>query len=106
MQLREINTKKYKEVKIGWRVNVESYDGSYPNLCSGTPIIQVNDKVWIFPSHCLSSNGGLTSDYEPIEGDWKVAQWPEDFPEDNELRELVVEAVNRDIQHGCCGGCA
>ena len=34
-----------------------SYDGEYPNLCSGTLILNLNGKDVVFPNYCLSSGG-------------------------------------------------
>jgi len=42
------------------------YDGAYPNLCSGKLTVTVEgseikraNKVWSFPSHCMSPGGGI-----------------------------------------------
>lgn len=83
------------------------YDGKYPNLCSGKLIVTIEDKKWIFPDYCLSSNGTVSFDddwnAEVTEGDWGITKWPNDFPE--LLKDDVIDAVNSHIPHGCCGGC-
>jgi len=84
-----------------------SYDGQYPNLCSGTLIVTIGSTEWVFPSHCLSSGGRVTFDEnwsENVEqGEWTINQWPEGFPEN--LKYIVEQKVNEEIPWGCCGGC-
>lgn len=41
-----------------YRVKFVSYDGEYPNLCSGTLVLNVDGKDVTFPKYCLSSCGG------------------------------------------------
>lgn len=84
------------------------YDGKYPNLCRGKLIVMIEDKAWVFPDYCLSSKGSVRLDedgyYSTNKGDWIINEWPEDFPE--LLKDDVTNAVNENIRHGCCGGCA
>ena len=35
-----------------------SYDGKYPNLCSGELIFLLGGEKIVFPRYCLSSGGG------------------------------------------------
>ena len=83
------------------------YDGDYPNLCSGQLVVYIEDKQWVFPSHCLSSGGNVWFDDDWCEhvesGEWCISEWPEEFPED--LKPLVEQLVNDEIPFGCCGGC-
>lgn len=90
-------------------VEFVSYDGKYPNLCAGTLVIKVNGKEYVFPRHSLQSGGEVWFDknwHDHVEyGPWGI-----DIP--NELRnELVpyiseiLECVNENVPHGCCGGC-
>ena len=83
------------------------YDGEYPNLCGGTLVVTVDDKVWTFPDYCLSSGGGVsfTVDWEEIvtQGRWSIDDWPIGFPEDK--KDNVLKAINNEISWGCCGGC-
>jgi hypothetical protein len=84
-----------------------SYDGEYPNLCSGTLILNLDGKNIKFRSHCLSSGGSVSfdEDWQEIvtEGPWHIHDWPENFP--NELKDLAEQLVNDNIPWGCCGGC-
>lgn len=83
------------------------YDGEYPNLCAGDLIVYIDGVEYKFPEYCLSSGGscGFDSDWNSHVnyGDWSIHTWPKDFPE--ELKEKVIDAVNEQVEHGCCGGC-
>ena len=83
------------------------YDGKYPNLCSGTLIIFIDGKKWIFPDYCLISGGFVSFDEDwdghVATGPWEISKWPENFPE--EYKANVVEKINEKIPYGCCGGC-
>lgn len=82
------------------------YDGEYPVLCFGTLIITIDGKVWNFGSNVLHSGGSWYCDDDDegtIKGDWIVSTWPVDFPK--EYKEETLNAINEQIEHGCCGGC-
>lgn len=82
------------------------YDGEYPNLCMGHLIVIVDGIEYDFGEYCLSSGGSVTFDEEWNEtvtkGEWSV-DFPENFPCD--LKEEVLDKINEEIPHGCCGGC-
>ena len=84
-----------------------SYNGEYPNLCSGKLVMRVRGKLITFPDYTLSSGGGIWFDdnwSEHVEqGEWRICYWPTNFPD--ELKELATELVNANIEQGCCGGC-
>ena len=84
-----------------------SYNGAYPNLCSGQLVLAIDGVPVTFPSYCLSSGGCVSFDddlNENIsEGEWDISNYPKDFPE--ELKREAVALVNENIEHGCCGGC-
>ncbi len=80
------------------------YDGAYPSLCSGTLVVQIEERIVQFPDYCLSSGGDVSIDEEwSEEGEWSIKEWPENFPE--KLKQVVLDKVNEVIPHGCCGGC-
>jgi len=89
-----------KDIKI-------EYNGAYPNPCSGTLVVTLDNKRWEFPKHCLSSGGNVWFDGgwdEHVEsGAWVINKWPEGFPEEH--KSAVEYAVNAEIPEGCCGGC-
>jgi hypothetical protein len=81
-----------------------SYDGEYPNLCSGTLVLEVDGKKWEL-SHALCSGGNAWFDKDRNSilayGPWSV-----DLPEDLEPYQKEIEQlVNDKVPHGCCGGC-
>jgi hypothetical protein len=84
-----------------------SYDGKYPNLCSGHLVVIIDGVKWDFGEHCLSSGGSVSFDDNWNEnvasGPWSISKWPDGFLV--ALEDVVTEAVNEKIRHGCCGGC-
>ncbi|NMC58887.1 MAG: hypothetical protein GYA51_05810 [Candidatus Methanofastidiosa archaeon] len=88
-------------------VKLISYDGSYPNLCSGKLVLFVDEKKWVFPPHSLSSGGRVSFDKnwrETVDlGPWSMSEWPEGFPE--EAKEEALSVINEQLSWGCCGGC-
>ena len=89
-------------------MNIE-YNGAWPNLCSGRLIVHIDDTKYVFGYYCLSSGGSVSFDDNCSEvvtsGPWGIVEEriPSDFPKDRlpELRDLI----DREIPHGCCGGC-
>ena len=85
------------------------YDGKYPNLCSGDLSIEIDGEKWLFPPGSLQSGGYVHFDDEWEEtigqGEWTIEEWPEGFPEEEEEKEKALEMINKQITHGCCGGC-
>ena len=89
------------------RLKFISYDGKFPNLCSGTLVISL-DNVEYSMDHCLCSGGSVWFDDEWREhvesGAWTVLieQLPEPLkPFFMEIEQLV----NENVEWGCCGGC-
>lgn len=85
-----------------------SYDGKWPNLCSGKLIVFINNIKYIFSDHCLTSCGEcyFINNYEDTvvtEGEWVINKYPEDFLE--EFKEKLLIIINEKIPPGCCGGC-
>jgi hypothetical protein len=89
------------------RLKFISYNGSYPNLCSGELILSLDGIDIIFPDYCLQSGGSVSFDEDWNEsvwcGEWSITNWPENFPE--ELKLEAISLVNDNIRQGCCGGC-
>jgi len=84
-----------------------SYDGAYPNLCSGQLVLAIDGVSVVFPKYCLSSGGSVSFDDDWNEdvqqGEWDISDYPKDFPES--LKRQAVALVNENIELGCCGGC-
>ena len=82
-----------------------SYNGKYPNLCSGVLTLRVDGKIRQF-DWCLIS-GGYCDVYEDL---CKIGEWDikddvfSDFTKNE--KELIRVLVNKNVeQKGCCGGC-
>ena len=82
-----------------------SYNGAFPNLCSGKLVVKVRGRKWVIER--LESGGRVTFDENWSEnvskGPWSISEWPKGFPE--EYKEDVVKLVNEEVSLGCCGGC-
>lgn len=89
------------------RLKFISYDGAYPNLCSGTLIMKLDGKDIEFPDNCLLSGGNVSFDdewnEEVTQGEWSIYEFPKGFPK--ELEDEATDIVNENIEQGCCGGC-
>lgn len=105
--------------------NIEfvSYDGSYPNLCSGILTVKINGNTTTFgydwSNDCIKPNyppfwksGGCASFDKNwnscvSEGDWELdIDNGHSFPKDI-LAVLpdIIKVMNENVPHGCCGGC-
>ena len=89
--------------------NIEfvSYDGMYPNLCSGTLTLRVDGKLWSC-SRCLISGGECWWDSDIREevychGPWGFIDQGDEFSSEEQLE--IVRIVNENVEWGCCGGC-
>ena len=89
------------------RLKFISYNGRYPNLCSGTLVISLDDIEYSM-QYCMCSGGSVWFDDEGDEhvdsGEWKINE--DELPEP--LKPFVKEIeqlVNEYVEHGCCGGC-
>ena len=85
-----------------------SYDGEYPNLCSGKLVLEINHHTVEFPNHTLISGGYVRFDEnwneEVGQGGWSVVT--DNIP--NEYKHLInqiVDVINESVPYGCCGGC-
>lgn len=87
------------------RVEFVSYDGRFPNLCSGTLVLKIDGVERTMPPCCMRSGGSVTFD-----SDWcehvDSGLWSVDVPDDlMDLKDEIEECVNANVPHGCCGGC-
>ena len=84
-----------------------SYNGCFPNLCSGDLEVTIDGVKYEFPQYCMVSGGHIymddDGDYNRELGEWDISEWPEGFPE--EYKQPVLDKINEEIPWGCCGGC-
>jgi hypothetical protein len=82
-----------------------SYNGAYPNLCSGELVLEIDGAVVPFPQYCMRSGGSVsfTDDWEEVvtEGKWTV-EVPEQY---KQYEREINRVVNANVDFGCCGGC-
>lgn len=87
------------------QIEFVSYDGDYPNLCAGTLVIKVEGVEFKLP-HALASGGHVWFDDDwnehVIQGLWRVKNLPEEL---EPFRKEITDLVNKNVEHGCCGGC-
>ncbi len=89
------------------------YDGKYPNLCAGRLIAYVIDDnnngiPYDYGTCCLNSGGSLLPNYEGTEkGPWTIEKSYDIIfdPLLETLKQVVENAVNEQVEYGCCGGC-
>lgn len=83
-------------------VEFVSYDGKYPNLCSGTLVLKIDGEIVKFPKYCMDSGGSC---------DWRSGIVTEGFwdvhvpPEYSKYTQEILDVVNENVPYGCCGGC-
>ena len=89
------------------KVHFISYDGEYPNLCSGTLVLQYRGKDYKF-NHLITSGGSATI-YEDYDEDVTHDEWSiavNDLPEELKSKaDDIRYLVNSNVEYGCCGGC-
>lgn len=85
-------------------VEFVSYDGAWPNLCSGELVLRIEGKE-VNLGRCLCSGGRVWFDNkwsEHVEdGPWSVSV-PKEFAQ---YADEITEVVNDNVPWGCCGGC-
>lgn len=87
------------------KVKFISYDGTYPNLCSGILTVEIEGKVISIPRYSCNSGGSVTWDEEwnfyIEQGPWTI-NVPEEY---EEYKKEIEECMNANVKWGCCGGC-
>jgi hypothetical protein len=94
--------KEAKELLTG-KIEV-TYDGEYPNSCSGTLTIKINGDIIYSKAHCCHSTGSVsfTPDWEEVvTGGSLIWDDADDF---NDSIQKAVEDVLSEV-YVCCGGC-
>jgi hypothetical protein len=85
------------------KFEIISYDGKYPNLCSGCLKVMLDGAEYALHYPCCSG-GGLDKNYCAYSGRWYISKdLDKQFvPYANE----IVNWMNDNVSFGCCGGCA
>jgi len=89
-------------------VEFVSYNGKYPCLCMGDLVLKINGKT--VKLHGALVSGGSVSFYNNYadvsitSGDWDIDLCcvPEEY---HCYYDSMVAVVNKNVHHGCCGGC-
>ena len=99
------------------RVEFVSYDGEFPNLCSGLLVVKIDGKEVKFgrtacsfekPEHynfwCSGGSVGFDSDGNEYStsGEWEFTSIE---PEFEDVAEELIKVFNENVPYGCCGGC-
>jgi len=110
------------------KIEFVSYDGEYPNLCSGVFTVKLDGVETSFGQQFLwerekkagkvpptyprfwASGGGVTFDEEWQEdvsrGDWELMFDEKDYPaEIADAMPELIRVFNENVPQGCCGGC-
>ena len=89
-----------------------SYNGKYPNLCSGWLVLKVDGKEWSGYVQLFSGGQCYIDSHgdEVVEqGPWEVSKYEYDDLakagfSDEEIDE-IISLLNKNVEWGCCGGC-
>lgn len=95
------------------KVEFISYDGTYPNLCSGTLVVRILGRIVKFgygeenfpfwqSGGCIDWDGD--TDFEVKVGAWKL-DIEELKDEYKPYAQELIEVFNENVEYGCCGGC-
>lgn len=86
------------------KIKFISYDGRYPNLCSGTLKLEVNGQKYELDNILYSRGFIKPGFYEVIAGEWDVFR--NKLPKELEpFVKEITEIVNKNVPYGYCGGC-
>lgn len=94
------------------RVKFVSYSGKWPNLCSGTLVLEIDGEIWTFGDALSDASherfwipGGDCGDVS-LQGEWAtdIAALPEELRELNLALE-IDRVINASIERGHCRGC-
>lgn len=80
-----------------------SYDGAFPNLCSGELVLEIDG---VRRNDFELCSGGCVWFDDNWEDHVESGPWTVCVPKDLEgLKEEITRLVNENIPWGCCGGC-
>lgn len=105
-----------------------SYNGEYPNLCSGKLVVKIDGKevsfgqtkkfwswekdenladyrrFWSSGGSCGFDDDG--NEYVSSHWDWEMSAFEEDYPPEIwKILPDILKVMNENVEGGCCGGC-
>ena len=91
--------------EVNKMVEFVSYDGKYPNLCSGELVVKIDGEE-VNLGRCLRSGGGCYISFDGDEhvttDDWEIEELPAAY---EKYRKEIEKVANENVPWGCCGGC-
>lgn len=95
-----------KDIDTG-NVKFVSYTGKYPGLCCGILTLNIDGKDYTWENGLLYSGGAVYVDGAEecvTYGEWiiRVDEIPDEI---KKYAHEIDKVVNKNIEHGCCGGC-
>lgn len=96
------------------KIKFVSYDGRYPNLCSGKLTLKIDDKEMTFGYHGDYPSFWCSGGHVWADKDWNftVESGPWEFSAIGDLPDFLkgheqelINIFNDNVDWGCCGGC-
>lgn len=96
------------------KIKFVSYDGRYPNLCSGKLTLKIDDKEVTFGYHGNYPSFWCSGGRVCADKDWNftVESGPWEFSDIRDLPDFLkgheqelINIFNDNVGWGCCGGC-
>lgn len=98
------------------KIEFVSYDGEYPNLCSGMLTLKINGEVKTFYYDRKKADypdfwySGGTCWVDGAEEDVTQADWEFDWEAEHDCfssseKRQIEKLFQKNVPHGCCGGC-
>lgn len=100
------------------KIKFISYDGHYPNLCSGVLTLDIDGEIVTFGYEHGKNNysqfwrsggncGFLDDNYDETYcniGEWELdkTQLPDKY---KNIGKELIQVFNKNVEWGCCGGC-
>lgn len=86
------------------RVKFISYDGKYPNLCTGVLRLRIDGEVVTFTESFWSSGGCVDCEFGCSQGEWMIEEAK--LPDKYKVYVYEIDRVfNENVKWGHCGGC-
>jgi hypothetical protein len=91
-------------------INFISYDGRYPNLCSGVLTFSIDGEERKTTKSALRSGGNAGNWQDDFagafSGDWSLREDDPAFADFTQQDfDFLTAEVNAHVERGCCGGC-